>query len=148
MTAVVRDLPEVIEAAPEPPSPRLTFLAHDFFFTPQPVHGADVYLFRMIFHNLGDKYCIAVLRSLIPALKKGARVVINDHVVPEPGVLSAYKERSVRAFDLVMKGCFNAKERDERAWKELLRMADERFEVRGVARPEGSQLQIIDVEWV
>lgn len=62
-------------------------------------------------------------------------------------MLSLYKDRTVRAFDLVMKGCFNAKERDIQAWTELLKKADERFEIRDVKRPEGSQLQIIDVEW-
>jgi hypothetical protein len=145
MTAVVQDLPEVISAAPSPPE-RVTFQAYNFF-TPQLVQHADVYLFRMIFHNWGDKYCVQILRNLIPALKKGSRIVINDHVIPPPGVLSPYKDRTVRAFDLVMKECFNAKERDITAWTELLKKADERFEIRDVKRPEGSQLQIIDVEW-
>lgn len=145
ITAVVQDLPKVISAAPTAPE-RVTFQAYDFF-TPQPVQHADLYLFRMIFHNWGDAYCIKILQNLIPALKKGSRVIINDHVVPPSGVLSLYKDRTVRAFDLVMKMCFNAKERDIQAWTDLLKKADERFVIRGVKVPEGSQLQIIDVEW-
>jgi hypothetical protein len=142
---VVQDLPEVIAGAPKAVE-RVEFQTHDFF-TEQPVKDADIYLFRMIFHNWGDKYCIQILRNLIPALKKGTRVVINDHVVPEPGNLSPFNERSVRAFDLVMKECFNAKERDINDWAALLRKADKRFVMDEVKRPEGSQLQIIDVKW-
>ncbi|KAF2864873.1 O-methyltransferase-domain-containing protein [Massariosphaeria phaeospora] len=145
LRAVVQDLPEVIAAAPTGVD-RVEFQAHDFF-TEQPVRDADVYLLRMILHNWGDAYCIRILRQLVPALKPGARIVINDHVVLEPGVLSAYKDRPVRSFDLVMKACFNAKERDVHDWTSLLREADERFVVAGVKRPEGSQLQIVDVAW-
>lgn len=145
MKCTVQDLPEVIATAPKNVE-RVDFQAHDFF-TAQPVKGADVYFFRMILHNWSDKYCIQILRNIIPAMKKGSRVVINDHVVPAPGILSPYKDRSVRAFDLVMKECFNAKERDIDDWTELLKKADERFVIADVKRPEGSQLQIIDVQW-
>lgn len=145
LTATVQDLPEVVSAAPASVS-RVTFQPYNFF-TEQPVKNADVYLFRMIFHNWGDKYCVQILQNLIPALKKGAKIVINDHVVPIPGALSLYKERSVRAFDLVMKECFNAKERNIEDWTALLKKADARFEILEVKRPQGSQLQIIDIEW-
>ena len=83
----------------------------------------------------------------MPALKDGVRIVINDNVVPPPGVLSPFQERPVRAFDLVMKECFNAKERDEGDWRALLEKADKRFHVGGIKMPEGSMLQIIDVQW-
>jgi precorrin-6B methylase 2 len=142
---VVQDLPEVIVGAPKNID-RVEFQSYDFF-TEQPVKDADVYFFRMIFHNWGDKYCIKILRKLIPALKSGSRIVINDHVVPEPGILSLYNDRSVRAFDLVMKECFNAKERDVNDWAALLKKADERFAIADIKRPEGSQLQIVDVKW-
>ncbi|KAF2707636.1 S-adenosyl-L-methionine-dependent methyltransferase [Pleomassaria siparia CBS 279.74] len=142
---VVQDLPEVIAGAPKDVE-RVEFQGYDFF-TEQPVKDADVYLFRMIFHNWGDKYCIQILKNLIPALKNGTKLVINDHVVPEPGVLSPFNYRSVRAFDLVMKECFNAKERDINDWTALLKKADERFVIADVKRPEGSQLQIIEVNW-
>lgn len=74
---------------------RVKFMEHDFF-KEQPVHGADVYFFRWIFHNWSDKYSIKILRSLIPALKPGARVVINDNVLPQPGVLSQWQEERLR----------------------------------------------------
>jgi hypothetical protein len=145
MKCTVQDLPEVIAGAPKG-TERVTFEAYDFF-TEQPVKGADVYFFRMIFHNWGDKYCIQILKNLIPALKKGSKIVINDHVVPPGGVLSPYKDRTVRAFDLVMKANFNAKERTVDDWTKMLRAADERFAIKEVTQPQGSQLQIIDVQW-
>ena len=102
----------------------------------------------MILHNWSDKYCVKILRNLIPALKQGAKVVINDHVIPAPGVLSLYKERPVRGFDLVMKQMFNTKERNMTDWTELFKKPDERFEVVQKIAAEGSRLQIIEVQWL
>lgn len=76
-------------------SARLTFMPHDFL-TEQPVKNADVYLFRWIFHNWPDKYCVLILRNLIPALKKGAMVVINDNCLPEPRTLGLWQEEKIR----------------------------------------------------
>ncbi|KAI3399734.1 hypothetical protein diail_5801 [Diaporthe ilicicola] len=99
LSFVVQDLPPVIEAAQKEVPPdlasRTKFMAHDFL-TEQPVHGADVYFFRWIFHNWSDKYCVKILRNLIPALKPGAKVVINDNVLPKPGVLSQWQEERLR----------------------------------------------------
>jgi hypothetical protein len=73
---------------------RVTLTTHDFF-TPQPV-TADVYYFRWIFHNWADAYAIKILQSLIPALKPGAKVLLNDGVLPEPGTVSGIEEKSIR----------------------------------------------------
>ncbi|KAF1959528.1 S-adenosyl-L-methionine-dependent methyltransferase [Byssothecium circinans] len=56
----VQGLPEVIATAPA--------VVDCDFFTEQLVKGADIYFFRMIFHNWGDDYCIQILRKLILAL--------------------------------------------------------------------------------
>lgn len=79
LSVVIQDLPEVIAQA-SPSETHISFMTHDFF-TPQPV-VADVYLFRWILHNWSDKYCVRILRALVPALKPGARIVINEHVMP------------------------------------------------------------------
>lgn len=70
-------------------------MAHEFF-AEQPVQGADVYYFRCILHDWSDKYAIRILRSLIPALKVGARILLSEYVVPEPGEISSYQERVLR----------------------------------------------------
>ncbi|KAF2474448.1 S-adenosyl-L-methionine-dependent methyltransferase [Lindgomyces ingoldianus] len=147
MKVIVQDRPEVIADAPKDAKPgQVEFQVHDFF-SEQPVKDADVYFYRWIFHDWSDKYCVKILRNLIPALKKSARVVLMDSVVPEPGVLTPYQERPVKLFDMVMKVLFNAKERNETDWRELVQEADERFRVVDVRRPVGSQLGIVVVEW-
>lgn len=95
---VVQDLPEVLQGArekvPTHITPRIEFVAHDFFMDQPTV--ADVYLLRAILHNWPDEYCVEILRRLVPALKNGARIVINDSIVPEPGTLPLLAEKNIR----------------------------------------------------
>lgn len=88
MEAGKKDLPEELTG-------RVTFITHDFL-TPQPVQNAEVYLFRWILHNWSDKYCVRILRNLIPALKEGAKIVVVDNVAPEPGTISNWAETRMR----------------------------------------------------
>lgn len=64
------------------------------FFTEQPV-TADLYYFRTVFHNWADKYCVKILRALIPALRPGARILIHERVLP--GFESLRTEEARRA---------------------------------------------------
>lgn len=92
---IVQELPEVFANSKEEEGLDVKFMAHDFF-EGQPVKGADVYLYRWILHNYPDKYCIKILKALIPALKKGARVLVMDFVMPPLGVLPNDIERKLR----------------------------------------------------
>ena len=93
---VVQDLPKVIEDAekkmPAELADRVTLMAHDFF-TDQPVKDADVYYFRWILHDWSDKYCIKILKSLIPALKPGARIMFSERCLEPPCTLPPRQER-------------------------------------------------------
>lgn len=95
---VVQDLPGAIAGAQDKVSaelkPRINFMAHDFF-TEQPVVG-DIYFFRSIFHSWPDPYCIRILRNMISALKNGAKILVCDSIVAEPGTLDLLAERNVR----------------------------------------------------
>ncbi len=71
---------------------RLKYMEHDFF-TPQPV-SCELYYFRWILHDWSDKYAIRILRALIPALVNGARILINDHIIPDPGTVSFYEYKN------------------------------------------------------
>jgi hypothetical protein len=73
---------------------RVSLTIHDFF-TPQTV-SADLYYFRWIFHNWSDAYAVKILQNLVPALKPGARVLINDGILPEPGSVEGMEEKSIR----------------------------------------------------
>ena len=99
LSFIVQDLEDTANAGREtcPPelSERIKYMTHDFF-TPQPVQGADVYYFRAIFHDWSDKYCVQILQNLIPALNKGARVIIHDPHTPDPLTMAPWQERQAR----------------------------------------------------
>ena len=151
MQCVVQDRPEIVASALEDSGhahERVKFQAHDFF-TPQPVVGASVYLLRFIMHDWPTEYCLCILRALIPALRKGTRVIVMDGILPEPGVLGKLDERRITGYDTVMKALFNAKERSENEWRALFDEADteKRFRIVQVLQPKRSQLGFIVAEW-
>ncbi|XXH04097.1 hypothetical protein Hte_010508 [Hypoxylon texense] len=143
---VVQELPEVVTNSKEQPGVDVKFMAHDFF-EEQPIKNADVYLYRWILHNWPDKYCVKILRALAPALKKGARILIMDFVMPPLGVLPNSIERKLRAMDVTMIEIGNAKERDLDEWKALFEQADQRFTFKGMQQPPGSSLAILEATW-
>ena len=95
---IVQDRPEVISGAhsrvPSTLQSRVSFMAHNFL-TEQPIQ-ADCYLFRRIFHNWPEAYCIRILQNLRPVLQAGARIVINEIIMPEPNSLGLVEERKLR----------------------------------------------------
>ncbi|KAJ9155625.1 O-methyltransferase [Pleurostoma richardsiae] len=152
MRFVVQDLQKTVDSAPRPVcedaqvAERISFQAYDFF-TPQVVEGADVYFFRWIMHNYSTPYAVKILKNLVPALKPGARVVINDHCLREPGLENPWDERIMRRMDMVMLALLNAQERTEDEFRELFRAADEGFVFKGVTRPEGCRMSIVEAVW-
>ncbi|KAK0705474.1 putative O-methyltransferase [Lasiosphaeris hirsuta] len=149
---VVQDLDEpVIRDAdarkPAEVADRVTFMAHNFF-NPQPVHGADVYFVRAVLHNWSDKYAVEVLRNLIPALKPGAAVVVNDVVTPEAGSVPKVAERQFRISDLSQVLLLNAGDRELAGWTSLFGAADPRFKFKGAAPMPGStRMWMIHYVW-
>jgi hypothetical protein len=94
------------------------------------VNAADyvkVYYFRWIMHNYSTPYAIKILKNLIPALKPGARILINDHCLLEPGQENPWDERVMRRMDMVMLTLLNAQERTEAEYRELFKSAGEGF---------------------
>ena len=98
---VVQDFGSTIEGAknevPESIADRVSFMAYDIFSEQKVV--ADVYYYRWIFHNWSDKYSIKILRSLIPVLRPGVRIIINDVCLPEPGMTAAWREKELRCVE-------------------------------------------------
>lgn len=96
---IVQDLPDTIcgldSQVPVDLKDRVSGMEHDFL-TPQPVKGADIYLLRWILHDWSDKYCVKILQSLTPALKKGTKIVVNDICIPQPRQLGVLADRSLR----------------------------------------------------
>ncbi|MCJ1432481.1 hypothetical protein MMC27_001838 [Xylographa pallens] len=146
---VVQDLQSTIDAhsqLPDDLAKRVRFMTHDFF-TPQPVKDADIYFFRWIFHNWPDQYCLKILKNLVPALKEGARIVVNEWCLPEPNSVSNRLDRKMRGMDIGMLTIFNAQERDRDEWISLFKRADERFKFVSIDHPEQANLSIIQFQW-
>ncbi|RDA91224.1 hypothetical protein CP533_3406, partial [Ophiocordyceps camponoti-saundersi (nom. inval.)] len=152
MTFVVQDLPQTVDSAPVPicedPSVagRIRLQKHDFF-EEQPVKGADVYYYRWILHNYSTPYAVKLLKKLIPALKPGARVVINEHCPRAPGAEKPWDERLIRGMDMIMLALLNAQERDENQFRDLFREADERFVFKGVTRSDDCRMCVVEAIW-
>lgn len=72
----------------------VTFMEHDFF-NDQPI-CADAYLLRSVLHDWSDKYASKILKALIPALKKGARIIVNEFVLPS-GAGSSSRNKILRS---------------------------------------------------
>jgi SAM-dependent methyltransferase len=146
---IVQDRPEPVAEGkarlPDEFKDQITFMEHDFF-NDQPLR-ADVYLMRWILHDWSDKYAIKILKALIPALKRGARIVLNELVPPPPGVGSPYGNKLLRTMDLTMLELHNGKERDDDDWRQLFNDCDPRFKYLGVTRPPGSRLAVVQAKW-
>lgn len=101
---IVQDLPDTISGldsqVPMDLKDRVSGMEHDFL-TPQPVKDADIYLLRWILHDWSDKYCVKILQSLTPALKKGAKIIKNDICIPQPGQLGVLADRSLRLVQFI-----------------------------------------------
>lgn len=99
LEVIVQDLEVVTEEAaetvPKDLKGRVSFMPHDFFTT-QPAQ-ADVYLLRLILHNWPDKYCLKILRSLVPVLRPWTLIIINEICMPDhEASIPLWKERDLR----------------------------------------------------
>ncbi|KAF2149696.1 S-adenosyl-L-methionine-dependent methyltransferase [Myriangium duriaei CBS 260.36] len=156
---VVQDLPAAIAAGrtllkdrPSEMTSRITLQDYDFF-RPQPVIGADVYLFRTIFHDWADHDAIRILNNQVSAMAENpqSRLLIVDIVLPEPGSVDLKEESLLRVQDLKMMQTFNSYERELSDWMRLLDEANDlnqlggRFGLKGVSRPFGSLLSVLEI---
>ncbi|KAK3360902.1 S-adenosyl-L-methionine-dependent methyltransferase [Lasiosphaeria ovina] len=148
-SVLVQDMAVVVAGAdagvPAALKSRIAFMPHDLL-APQTV-VADVYYFRWILHNWSDKHCVLILRAQIPVLKPGARIIIQETCMPEPGAVPRWKEKALRMNDINMGAVFNARERTVGEWRDLLAEADPRFVLKAVTEPKGSALGILEVVW-
>ncbi|KAK8021231.1 O-methyltransferase- family 2 [Apiospora arundinis] len=147
---VVQDLKgmrssEALTSVPRSLRDRVELTIHDFFDV-QPV-VAEAYFFRHVFHSFTDKYSVKILQSLVPALRKGAKIIINDGMIPEPGTLPYVNERGIRTLDVIMLTVTNSRERELDDWRDLFRNADPRYRFLKAWKPTKSQLWFIEAEW-
>ncbi|KAI1171108.1 O-methyltransferase-domain-containing protein [Nemania sp. FL0916] len=147
---VVQDLAqtmteEVKNSVPAHLKSRVKLEAHDIF--DQQTLQADVYFFRWVFHGFPDKYAVQILHNLIPVLRKGARVVINDGVIPDPGTVPWMEYRSIRCMDLLGQAVNNTGERSVDDWESMFKKADPRFKFLKAWKPPKSTMWFVEAEW-
>lgn len=166
MAVVIQDLQKVVANAEVPVDllERVSFMSHDFF-TLQPVNGAAAYFLRLILHNWSDAYCIRILQNLLPALKDGAKVIVQENLMPIRGTVPLWRERKsrfvtqpfsvsctiiltiYRVADINAAIAFNAVERTVAEFEALFRAADDGFVLQQVIRPPSSQLAMLVFVW-
>ncbi|APA07270.1 hypothetical protein sscle_02g020400 [Sclerotinia sclerotiorum 1980 UF-70] len=134
--AVLADLKSGVKTSVE-------FMEHDFF-KPQPVKCADVYLLRLILHNWSNNDCLQILRNLVPALKHGSKVLVNEIVMPDWREIECRKSELMDIFMLML---FNSQERDLKGWQELFTKADPRYCLKSIQRSPESFLSVIEFVW-
>ncbi|KAI0003509.1 S-adenosyl-L-methionine-dependent methyltransferase [Xylariaceae sp. FL0662B] len=144
--AVVLDLPEVVSTAEVPGdlAGRLEFEKYNFL-TEKVTRRADAYVFRHILHDWSDEYATKILRNLVPALRDGSRIWLNEIVLPDVNEGKHLQNQWKRSMDLIMKQGFNAKERSRRGWEKLFREADKRFRIESIVQPKGATDAVIGV---
>ncbi|KAF2757494.1 S-adenosyl-L-methionine-dependent methyltransferase [Pseudovirgaria hyperparasitica] len=143
---IVQDMAHMLGDGPEEISAdRLEFMAHSLF-DPQSVQ-ADVFIFRWVFHNWSDEYCVRILKAQLPSMKPGARLILLEAILPESGTVGYWKESELRSLDLEMASTFNARERTLSDWKALFALADPGFVLRSVVEPEGSAMAVLEFFW-
>ncbi|KAL4959541.1 O-methyltransferase [Aspergillus stella-maris] len=91
-------------------------LGYDFF-TPQPVHGALIYLIRRCLHNWPETSVVQILKNIAGAMAAHSRLLIEEIIVPEQN--SGIEEGWM---DLIMMS-IGAKQRTLEEWRGVLGLA-------------------------
>jgi ubiquinone/menaquinone biosynthesis C-methylase UbiE len=151
LSFTVQDLPHVVEQGrrelPSEFNERISFEAHNFMEPQQSEKGSpDAFLISRCLHNWSDYHSSLILRSLIPALRKGSRVLIWDSVLDDSPV-KKLSERFNLQQDFIMATISNGKDRSAEEFRRVLELSDVRFTIEGIQRPEGCKLSMIEVSW-
>lgn len=96
---IVQDYESVVQkgeaALPAELQDRVRFEAKDMFEEQKVIPGKKaVYFLRAILHNWSDKYARRILQAIVPALKPGDRIVVNEQIVTDG--MGLLLERMVR----------------------------------------------------
>jgi 6-hydroxytryprostatin B O-methyltransferase len=144
---VVQDRLEVIGQAvvEDDIRDRVSFTAHDVFDT-QPVEGADVYFIRRVLMEKSEEECVAILKALQPALKRGAIVLVQDPMLPEPGACSVWVERRLRDSDALALALVGSETRESEDWERIIQSAGG-YKYKGVSMRAGTNTAFVEAVW-
>ncbi|CAI6241297.1 unnamed protein product [Periconia digitata] len=148
LTFTVQDLPELKgnfdSLIPESLQDRITFQGHNFWGL-QPVKDADVYLFRMIFHDWSDLYCTKLLKNTAAVMKPGSKLLICDSVLPPNGGVPTTAMKMLSSMDLQM-FVIGGKQRTAEDFGALVSGADASLELKSVKSIPGVAFGMVEIE--
>ncbi|KAH8588592.1 sterigmatocystin 8-O-methyltransferase [Bisporella sp. PMI_857] len=155
---VVQDMPKVKpifdENLPTDVKEQVSFVEHDLF-EPQSTQ-ADFYILKLILHDYPEPAAVNILRNLVPALKTGSRVILIEYIGKVEDGTEKKEEgppmpRSIQQYgtatDLRMMALFNASERSADAYRNIFKLADERFDVVQVNWNPLTFFAVIEAVW-
>jgi ubiquinone/menaquinone biosynthesis C-methylase UbiE len=146
----VQDLPHVVEkgrkALPSEFEGRISFEAQNFMEPQQPANSSNAYLISRCLHNWSDYHSSIILRSLIPGLRKGSKVLIWDSVLDDSPVKKLSEKFNLQQ-DFIMATISNGKDRSAEEFRQVLELSDVRFTIQNIQKPKGSKLSMIEVSW-
>jgi hypothetical protein len=94
---------------------RCKYVAGDMF---REVPRSDAYIMKMILHDWSDEECVKILSNIQKVSPAGGRILIVEHVVPDPETPHFSK-----LFDIHMMCALTGRERTEKEYAELLEKA-------------------------
>ncbi|KAJ8132488.1 hypothetical protein O1611_g1136 [Lasiodiplodia mahajangana] len=86
----------------------------------------------IIIHNYNDETSVKIFKSFVPAMEKcspDTSLLINDMLLPAANTELKVEEHHLRQIDIAMMNGYAAKQRTLKEFTDLLKQADERFEV-------------------
>jgi hypothetical protein len=122
---------------------RVKFIEHDFF-TEQPVKNADIYFIRRVFMKQPHEKAVLILKALLPAMKSGARVLIQDAAVPDPGSCPLWIERRLRNSDMLALAMARGGQKEPEEWEIMFEKAGEGFKYKGITAVPNSDVIFIE----
>jgi 6-hydroxytryprostatin B O-methyltransferase len=117
------------------------FVEHDFFL-PQPT-TADAYFLRRILHDWSDEDARQILGNLRPVLRTGARLMVMDTILTEPGSIPLYLEKCTRSLDIGMFTLLAGKERTLEQFVHLVESVEPKLKFESCKTPDGSILSLM-----
>ena len=94
---------------------RCSYIAGDMF---REVPESDAYIMKMILHDWSDEECIRILSNIQKAAPSGGRVLIVEHIVPDP-----HTPHFSKLFDIHMMCALSGRERTEKEYADLMKSA-------------------------
>jgi hypothetical protein len=82
-------------------------VAGSFF---EEIPGADLYLIKRVLHDWSDEECIQILSNCRKSMKKGAKLVLNEFILPHPIALG---------IDVVIMSIMTGRERSEEEFRKI-----------------------------